>query len=116
LATAGARPPGAIFGVDEFALEARLEELGVFALGEAVDDHVRVTAAEGMAARAERKALAEFADDGKVLAGTEIGAQGDLVRPLTVDRAFAQFAFAIDQGQPRGGRRGRPRRLEEGAI
>ena len=49
-----------------------------------------------MAALAERKPLAEEPDRHVVLAGAPIGGKRDLMRPLPIDRAFAQFASAID--------------------
>src|SRR5262245_8892957 len=51
---------------------------------------------ERMTAGAKGKVLAEEPDGHVVVAGASVGAERDLVRPLSVDRALAQFTFAID--------------------
>jgi len=91
-----AGPLRAIFWVDEFASEARLEELCVGGLCEAKAAHVLVVATERVAARAKREAFAEVPDFHVVVAAALFGRQGHLVRPLPIDRSFAQFAFAVD--------------------
>jgi hypothetical protein len=49
-----------------------------------------------VAARAKREPFAEVPDLHVVVAAALFGRKGHLVRPLPIDRSFAQFAFAID--------------------
>ena len=46
---------------------------------------------------AQRQPLAEKADRHVVAAEAPFGRKGDLVRPVAVDRALAEFSFAVDQ-------------------
>lgn len=93
-------PAGAVVWVDDLAVEAIAELVGVGAVGEAEDDEVRAVATVGVAARAQGKPAAEFVDRREVAAGNKVRAQCDLVRPLSIDRAFAQLAFAVDHDTP----------------
>jgi hypothetical protein len=91
-----AAPLGARGGIDELAAKALLKMFGVRVLRKAKDVHVDVIAAERMTARAEREAVTENADRLVIAAGAAIGRQRHLMRPLAIDRSFAEFAFAVD--------------------
>jgi hypothetical protein len=83
--TPQAGPFGASFRIDEIAAEARPEALGVIALGEAENGHVDAVMPKGVAAVAEREALAEETHRHVVAAAAVSGRQGDLGRPAAVD-------------------------------
>jgi hypothetical protein len=92
------------------AAEALAEVLGVLPLGQAEDVEVRAVAVEGMAAVAQRQALAEPPDGDLIAAGAPIGRERHLVRPAAVDGGFVEFTSAVDHARtPRrvGGRRPR---------
>jgi hypothetical protein len=55
-------------------------------------------AIEEVPSGAQRKRSAEFVDDGEVAAGHEVRTKRHLVRPLAIDRSFAQLALAVDHG------------------
>ena len=105
-----ARPLWPVLGVNEFSAEAGLELLGVSAVGEAEDEHVRVIAPEGVRPRTQRESFAEETDGHVVVAGAASGGERHLVRPLPIHRAFAQLPFAVDQGASGVGRRPRSMR------
>ena len=63
-----------------------------------------------MRAWAQREAFAEEAECHVVVAGAARGGQRNLVRPLPIDRAFAELAFAVDHDTSRVGRRPRSTR------
>jgi hypothetical protein len=96
-----------VLRVDEIAAEALVEFLGVLALGEAENGYVHIVAAIGVAARAQRQSLplAEEVDSQAVVAEAPVGRKRDLVRPVSVHHCLAEFAFTIDQGRLRDGRR-----------
>src|SRR5436190_22263283 len=51
-----------------------------------------------MTAAAQRQSLAEKSDRHVVAAEAPFGGKSNLMRPIAIDRAFAQLAFAIDHG------------------
>ena len=100
-----ARPLGAVLRIDELAAEAFAKLLGVLALGKAEDIHVGAVSIEAMPARAECEALAEEMDGHIVAAGAAVRGERNLMRPVAVDRGFAEFASSVDhahspQGSP----------------
>ena len=66
------------------------------ALRKAENGHVDIIATERMTARAERQPFAEKPDSDVVAAEAAIGCQPDLMRPIAVDRSFAELAFPVD--------------------
>jgi hypothetical protein len=95
-----ARPLGAVLRIDELATEALAELLGVLALGKAEDVRVGSIAIEGMASRAEREVLAEETNGQIVAAGAAVGRERDLMRPVSVNRVYAELASAIAHASP----------------
>jgi hypothetical protein len=74
------------------------EALGILVDSEAEHQVLTIVAAEGMAARAERQALAELAQDNVVGASAAIGRHRDLMRPSAVGCRRAQLAFSSNHG------------------
>src|SRR5947207_15402088 len=56
-----------------------------------------------MTAAAQRQSLAEKPDRHVVAAKAPFGGKSNLVRPVAIDRALAEFSFAVDHIVLRGG-------------
>ena len=92
------RPPRSLLWSDELAVEATAKLLRVLTFTKAVDIEPNCIAIEEVPARTERHALAELLNANPIGTGAPVCWNGNLMRPLSVDRSLAELSFAIDHG------------------